>query len=85
MTDQVVFNPAAMARLRFRAGLSLTALALRTADAGEAVSSSQLSRIQRGVHNPSPRTVLAIAHALGVDSDDLLTTRPVPAVEVEPA
>lgn len=64
------------AKLRHRricAGLSQRGLADRARAAGLSISDSQLSKIERDLMRPRPSSLVAIAAALGVTPDELLT------------
>lgn len=63
----------AILHARLRRGWTLRDVAERCAGLGFTLSDSNLSKYERGVVKPSPKTLLAIARALDVTVDDLLT------------
>ncbi len=66
------FNPGRLQDLRERKGLSRLALNARLADLNHPVHFTYLSKIERGLHKPSPKLLLALTQALDVSIDDLL-------------
>jgi transcriptional regulator with XRE-family HTH domain len=69
--NAVSINGTALKDARLRMGWSLRALSDATADAGQRVDFSNISRYERGTLQPFPRTLKAMADALGVTVDDL--------------
>ena len=65
-------------RGRLRKGLTLRDLSARCAELGSPINYSFLSRIERGISQPSARVLPVLAEALGLEVDDLLA-------EVNPA
>jgi transcriptional regulator with XRE-family HTH domain len=60
-------DPAKLRRLRFAAGLTLTALAERSG-----MNLSTLSGYENGRHSPSPRSLVRMANALDCKPADLM-------------
>ena len=55
-----------VARLRSAAGLSQTQLAFHLDPTGKGISQSYVSQLEAGKRDPKLRTLVALAHALGV-------------------
>ena len=53
---------------RMRLGLTVTQVAERCTAQGAKVDSGQISRYERGIHAPEPRTRVVLAEILGVDA-----------------
>lgn len=56
---------------REHSGMTLRGLAARCTEAGQRVSDSQLSKIERGLHRPRPPLLKTIADILGVTVAEL--------------
>ena len=63
------FNAVAAKSLRTAKGVSLRDLSHMTG-----INRGHLSRIERGIHVPSPRIVQAVADALGIDVEAIAPT-----------
>ena len=61
-------------RGRRRKGMTLRDLSARCGELGAPIDYSFLSRIERGLSQPTPRVLPALAAALGIEVDDLFTT-----------
>lgn len=61
-------------RERLRQGLTLRELAERCAANGYPIAFSQLSRIERGLSQPSARILPVLAKALGIEVDDMFAS-----------
>ena len=61
-------------RGRLRKGMTLRDLSARCGELGAPIDYSFLSRIERGLSQPTPRVLPALAEALGIEVDDLFTT-----------
>ena len=61
-------------RGRLRKGMTLRDLSARCGELGAPIDYSFLSRIERGLSQPTPRVLPALAAALGLSVDDLFTT-----------
>lgn len=68
MADDHPFNRQVARYFRLRSGLNLVELAARCG-----VHRSTLTRVERGERNPGPKLISAMALALGVDVEELLT------------
>ncbi|MDX8050436.1 helix-turn-helix transcriptional regulator [Lentzea sp. BCCO 10_0798] len=55
-------------------GMTLRVLADRCAAAGEPISNSQLSKIERGLNRPRPALLVTLASVFGVDVKQLVET-----------
>ena len=53
---------------RMRLGLTVTEVAEKCTEQGAKVDSGQISRYERGIHAPEPRTRVILAKILGVDA-----------------
>jgi transcriptional regulator with XRE-family HTH domain len=74
-TLSLPFDPAAMRTARERAGLNLQGLADRCrVIGGYSVSLSYIGKIERGLYRPSAPLLKALALALEIDVDDLLSS-----------
>ena len=61
-------------RGRLRKGMTLRDLSARCRSLGAPIDYSFLSRIERGLSQPTPRVLPALAEALGIEVDDLFTS-----------
>lgn len=68
------FSGEALKDIRVQAGLNRTKLAEKVSAHGHKVHRTNIGRIERGDHMPSPELLKALADVLGVTVDDLLTT-----------
>jgi transcriptional regulator with XRE-family HTH domain len=67
----VAINATELKDLRLRLGMSMRAVSDATAAIGPRVGYSSISGYERGTHRPHPRTLLALATALGTSVDAL--------------
>lgn len=72
-TLSLPFDAAASRAARERAGFNIQGLADRCREVGYPVHASYLGKIERGLYRPSAPLLKALAQALGVEIDDLLT------------
>jgi len=74
--DQLKVSGRAIKAARLRRGLTLRQLSALCAEAedGRPVTAGQISRYERGRIRPAPASLLALAQALDVQTDDLLET-----------
>lgn len=61
-------------RRRELGGMTLRGLADRCAEAGQPISNSQLSKIERGINRPRPALLVTLAEVLGIDVEQLVET-----------
>lgn len=64
---------------RLENGWTLRDLAINCEACGQAVSNSQLSKIERGVNHPRPALLRALASVFGVKVEDLTVSMDVAA------
>lgn len=75
-TLSLPFDASAMRTARERAGLNLQGLADRCrVIGGYSVHISYLGKIERGLYRPSAPLLKAIAQALGIEVDDLISSK----------